>query len=286
MDVTIPEKISPLLQDYTNLLMSELPDVIHGVYLYGSIALSAFDEHKSDIDFITVLKRSLTNTETELVQKLHHTLKKGNSLAKRLDGMYINLEDIGKDNKSLQPYPCCASGTFKKMGYWDINHVTWWTLKHHGVTVVGKRLAELRIATQWLDVEETMNYNVNEYWAKKGKSRIYFLFDGWVEDAVLTLCRIYYTLKFKEIIPKGKAVEYALQVFPSEWHLLLRESLRIRNGENEPSYFSSRIKRAKETRRFILYLIAFCNSNFFTSDTRSDKQAYVCPNVEGATRDS
>ncbi|MCR8983113.1 aminoglycoside adenylyltransferase domain-containing protein [Brevibacillus laterosporus] len=266
MDVKIPKKISPLLQEYSDTLISELSDVIDGVYLYGSIALSAFDEHKSDIDFITIVKRSLTSAEIEIVRKLHHKLKKDNPLAKRLDGMYINLEDIGRDNKSLQPYPCCASGVFKKEGHWDINHVTWWTLKHHGITIVGKRVDDLGIATEWQDVKETMNYNINEYWAKKGKSRIYFLFDEWIEDAVVTLCRIYYTLKYQEIIAKGKAVEYALQVLSSEWHLLLKESIRIRNRENGPSYFSSRIKRAQEARNFIAYMITCCNMNFFTSD--------------------
>ncbi|MDF9413391.1 DUF4111 domain-containing protein [Brevibacillus laterosporus] len=267
MDEKIPKKIRPLLQEYSDVLLSELTDVIEGIYLYGSIALSAFDEHKSDIDFMTIVKRRLTHEELERVSKLHHKLKKDNPLAQKLDGMYISLDDIGRDNKSLQPYPCCASGVFKKEGHWDSNHVTWWTLKHYGITIAGKRINELGIATEWQDVHATMHYNINEYWAKKGKSRIFFLFDEWIEDAVVTLCRIYYTLKDQEIIPKNKAVEHALQALPSDWHLLLRETLRIRNRKNEPSYFSSRIKRARETRNFIAYMITFCNLHFFTNDS-------------------
>ncbi|WP_343070868.1 nucleotidyltransferase domain-containing protein [Bacillus sp. REN10] len=83
-NVNIPNEVNSLLLDYTNLLKAELSDVIYGVYLYGSIALSAFDERKSDVDFITILKRSLTNTELDRLSRLHQKVKKINPLAEKL----------------------------------------------------------------------------------------------------------------------------------------------------------------------------------------------------------
>ncbi|MFF0829431.1 aminoglycoside adenylyltransferase domain-containing protein [Brevibacillus sp. NPDC003359] len=254
MDARIPESVRPLLRDYTQRLKAELPDLIYGVYLYGSIALSGFEEENSDIDFVTLLHRGVTNAEIETLENIHHALLNANPLAKRMDGMYIRLDDIGKTNPSLEPYPYCDSGAFKPSGHYDVNHVTWWVLKQQGITVMGKSVEELHIPTQWFDVGETMKYNVHEYWAPKGNSLLKFWLDGWVEFAVLTLCRIYYALFHEDIIPKRNAVEQALQELPSEWHLLLRESLRIRYHSNEPSLFPSRIKRAKETQRFIRYI--------------------------------
>ncbi|MGM7635184.1 aminoglycoside adenylyltransferase domain-containing protein [Bacillus sp. Hm123] len=267
-NVNIPNEVNSLLLDYTNLLETEFSNVIYGIYLYGSIALSAFDERKSDVDFITILKRSLTNTELGRLSKLHQKMKKMNPLAERLDGMYIHLADIGKENNDLQPYPCCASGTFKKSQYWDMNHVTWWTLKHHGISVTGVHLDELKILTSWCDVEKTMSYNLNKYWANKAKSGWYFLLDDWVEDAVLTMCRIYCSLKYKKIIPKEKAVEYALQTLPNKWSLLFKETLRLRHGDHTSSFFSSRWKRAKETKKFLLYMINDCNLKYINNKVK------------------
>ncbi|GEC90773.1 aminoglycoside adenylyltransferase domain-containing protein [Brevibacillus brevis] len=254
MDTRIPENVRLLLHGYTQRLMAELPDVICGVYLYGSIALSGFEEDNSDIDFVTLLHRRLTNEDTETLKNIHHALQNASPLAKRMDGMYIQLDDIGKTNPSLAPYPYVDNGTFKSSGHYDVNHVTWWILKQQGITVMGKSVEALHISTQWLDVGETMKYNVHDYWSPKGKSMLKFLLDGWVDFAVFTLCRIYYALIHEDIIPKRKAVEQALQELPSEWHLLLKESLRIRYQPNEPSLFSNRIKRAKETQRFIRYI--------------------------------
>ncbi|MFS0556111.1 aminoglycoside adenylyltransferase domain-containing protein [Brevibacillus sp. 179-C9.3 HS] len=254
MNTRIPESVRPLLGDYTQRLMEELPDVIYGVYLYGSIALSGFEEDNSDIDFVTLLHRGLTNAETETLKNIHHALHHADPLAKRMDGMYIKLDDLGKTNPSLEPYPYCDSGAFKPSGHYDVNHVTWWIIKQHGICVMGKNVAELNIPTQWLDVAETMKYNVHDYWSPKGRRMLYFLLDGWVEFAVFTLCRIYYALMHEDIIPKRTAVEHALQELPSEWHLLLKEALRIRYQPHEPSLFSSRIKRAKETQRLIRYI--------------------------------
>lgn len=254
MDTRIPEIVHPLLHDYTERLLSELPDLVCGVYLYGSMALSGFEEATSDIDFVTLLHRGLTTEETEKLHSIHHDLVKSNPIAKRMDGMYIKREDIGKTNSDLEPYPYCDSGTFNASGHYDVNHVTWWLIKQHGIRVTGQSIDELNISTQWFDVGETMKYNIHDYWAPKGKKMRYFLLNGWVEFAVFTLCRIYYSLMHQDIIPKRKAVEHALQELPPVWHTLLKEAMRIRYQPNESSLYSSRIKRAKETQRFIRYI--------------------------------
>ncbi|MCE5173028.1 DUF4111 domain-containing protein [Paenibacillus profundus] len=258
----IPPSIHPLLLQYAELLQIELPDAFHGVHLYGSIALGAYDDQKSDIDFVTTINRSLTADELSRLKNVHRRLLRSSPLAKRMDGMYIRLEDVGKVNGELQPYPCCASGTFKPSAYWDVNHITWWTLKHHAIPVAGRELQPL-IRTDWRDVSDTLKYNIEDYWAQKAEKRLCFLLDEWVESAVLTLCRIEYTLQEQHIISKTGAGEHALAVLPEQWHPQVHEALRIRTGSGIPA-FSSRLRRAAAIQHFLKERIRFCQEHYFS----------------------
>ena len=90
-----------------------------------------------------------------------------------MDGMYIPLADLGKYNDEMNEYVYCADGK-ANIGHWDINAVTWWTLKNQGITVTGKEAEDLSFQIRWDDVVNTMKYNVERYWSEKRSSRIYF----------------------------------------------------------------------------------------------------------------
>ena len=126
MDYLIPRSVHNLMQVHLQLLNTNLPSLIEGVYLYGSIALGAFDEKKSDVDFIVLLKREANEKEVEIIKHIHIQLLEEN-LGSRMDGMYIQTTDLGKTNDILQPYPYCSDGSVE-VGHWDVNHVycfTW-----------------------------------------------------------------------------------------------------------------------------------------------------------------
>ena len=63
MDSRIPSVIRPLLTAYLILTDKALPGFISALYLHGSIALDAFQETLSDIDFIAVISRPCTASD-------------------------------------------------------------------------------------------------------------------------------------------------------------------------------------------------------------------------------
>ncbi|QSX05631.1 hypothetical protein JYG23_13305 [Sedimentibacter sp. zth1] len=83
----------------------------------------------------------------------------------------------------------------KIFGVYLYNSVTWWTLKYNGIPINSPNV-------KWDNIVETMNYNLNSYWKKKLYEKDIFLSDEWIEFAVLTLCRILYTLDNKSITTK------------------------------------------------------------------------------------
>ena len=79
----------------------------------------------------------MNKAEKQQLVELHKKLS-GSTLGKRMDGMYIPLADLGKYNDEMNEYVYCADGK-ANIGHWDINAVTWWTLKNQGITVTGKK---------------------------------------------------------------------------------------------------------------------------------------------------
>ncbi|WP_180953682.1 nucleotidyltransferase domain-containing protein [Bacillus sp. T33-2] len=258
----VPTIIDEFVDNYVRQLTHALSDkVICGVYIYGSIALDAFNLDKSDIDFVVLLNRELNKKEVNTLKDLHSHLNK-KELGRKLDGMYLQLSSLGKNNRDLPPYPYCSKGVIKT-GYWDVNSITWWVLKHHGITLYGPDISSYDFEVGWDNIVESIKYNINHYWYKKSKNKFLFLFDDMLDFSITTVSRIVCALEEKKIFSKEEAISKLLKRFPERRRLILQEAIRIRQNPNSPSHFRSRLKRAAECRDFILYARAYCNEKFF-----------------------
>ncbi|PEK89970.1 nucleotidyltransferase domain-containing protein [Bacillus mycoides] len=256
----LPEEVKQLMEQYIVELKGIFSDEkIVGVYIYGSIALGAFHIETSDVDFVTVISDSVNEAEKQQIIELHKKISKS-TLGKRMDGMYIPLADLGKYNHEINEYVYCADGK-ADIGHWDINAVTWWTLKNQGITVSGKEVEDLSFQIKWDDVVNTMKYNVEHYWFEKAKRPYLFFIEEWVESAVVTMGRILYTLEHKTIVSKDRGLQYMLELYSYKWDPLLREVERMRQNPKEKRIIS-RWRRADMTKQYLLYVIEECRGKW------------------------
>ncbi|ARC83242.1 hypothetical protein U732_2468 [Clostridium argentinense CDC 2741] len=262
MKSKIPDMIVKLLDDYFASIKSAFRDKIFGVYVYNSLALGKFDANKSDIDFITILKNPLSKQELKLLYSIHKKLNIESPYGRKMEGMYIQLNDLGKSNSQIAPYPYFADGKLTTSGYYDINHVTWWVLKHYGVEINSPKACDLNFEVEWSNVLDTMDYNLNIYWKDKINKNIVFLFDSWIEFSILTLCRILFTLENKKITSKVEGAKFSIEFLSSDWRLIIEEAIRIRENTSKDSLYTSRVIRVKEAKKFIYYIINYCNKNY------------------------
>jgi predicted nucleotidyltransferase len=72
----IPNPVKTIMQVYSKNLESQLPTTVQAVYLYGSIALDAYIEGSSDIDFVVIINRSLTYMDIKILSQVHFDLEK------------------------------------------------------------------------------------------------------------------------------------------------------------------------------------------------------------------
>jgi predicted nucleotidyltransferase len=260
MDQRIPESIRPLLQDYLRLLSDQVPDLVAACYLYGSIALDAFNERLSDIDFLTVLHRRPTSQEVRHLQEIHKRLTTTYP-DWPLDGSYLQWDDLGRLPDTVAPYPNVAQGVFHPHGERDLNLVTWWILKHHGVAILGPSPQTLAFTVDWDDLAVRMHDNLNSYWYSwtRSPTRLVQLFtDYGVQWSVLGVLRLWYSFREQDITSKTTAGRYALTHLPSRWHRLIQEAINLRNAPDQRLY-ACPIHRASQAMQFLHYMLQLCN---------------------------
>lgn len=249
-----PPSIQPLLEAYLGAL-DRLHSHFYGIYVYGSVALGAFDQRESDIDILALTEGQWTPRELKQLRALHNGLVHDYKLGKRRAVLYVPSHDLGKIIAEIEPYPYAADGKFHPSGHSDLNAVTWWLVKHKGIALLGPEPAALPLAVAWADVMEAMRYNLNRYWASKAQRSIVFLLDDWIVFGVTTLCRILSTIEDGVITTKPRALVVWRERLPARFRPLLDEAVRIRTHASQPPIYRSPFKRRAAMLAFVEYAI-------------------------------
>ncbi|MBO0586917.1 aminoglycoside adenylyltransferase domain-containing protein [Sporosarcina sp. E16_8] len=264
----IPAVVQNVLNDYIDLLHQLLPNTLEGLYIHGSIALNAYVNDSSDIDFIAIINRRLSKSEVGVLSEIHGMIA-SNYQNPKMDGAYIMWEDIGKLDAADNKYPFYNGGTLSFGAYF--NSITWWILKTSGISIIGPEPTALRIEVDPLHLVSYVSENMNTYWEqriRKIESSIEQIpqlateeIDIEIEWSVLGLLRQYYTLKEHSIVSKLGAGEYALLHMPEEWHQIIREAINVRKGVKTEIFISDE-ERIDMALRFSKYIIRYCNRCF------------------------
>lgn len=255
-DPRIPAGLNPALRAYVDALHEAFPERVYALSLYGSLALGGFVEHTSNIDFLTVMVGQISGDDQFAIKTLHQKLRRVDPWISRLNGEYAELDQIEAGELDT---PCLFVADGSLAGRREVSKAGWLTLVQCGISVIGPEPAAFIPDVPWADLEQEMCYDLGVYWAPKAASRWLFLSSAWVAFAVLTLCRILYTIDRHAVTSKLASAEYALGILPTEWHHLIHEALRVHTGEGDRSFYATRIERAVATRRFVLMAIRLCH---------------------------
>lgn len=258
----IPPALRPLLEHYRAALTT-LPIRFPGVYLYGSVALGAFDEQSSDIDLVAFTAGTWTPAALAQLAALHRQLTAAFPLGGRVEAMYVPFADRGQGKTGIAPYPYTAAGEFHPAGHFDLNAVTWWEIAHDGIPLLGPDPAALHLPVTWADVLETMRYNLDTYWsgqraalaAALAQNPQLALPDDVIPYIVGTLCRILTTIEEGTITSKTGAVREWQPRLPPLYHSLLAETIRLQQHAAGPPGYASAAARTHDTLRFLGYVL-------------------------------
>lgn len=262
MDSRVPTIVQNVLDEYISLCNERIPHTLEGLYLHGSLALNAYLPHSSDIDFVAVTNRHLSEIDVETLSQIHQTLaskypKPG------MDGYYLQWEELGQIQTGNKTYPYYNQGEMTSSSG-EHNAIACWILKTKGINILGPEKTTLHFDVHPQDLIDYVHTNMNTYWLSQMKSMEKLLIlpneivDGAIEWCILGMLRQYYTLKEHDIISKVEAGEYALQHLSERWHKIIKEAIRIRIGGEMQSY-SSKEQRIHDTIECMEYILNYCN---------------------------
>lgn len=263
----IPEKVNIILNEYFDLLESKLPSFLEAYYIYGSVSLGAFNYGFSDIDFIAVMKRKVTESDISILKEIHSQIK--NKFPKTdLMGLYIQESDLQLQHKNERSCPCFIDGVFKGLEKFEKNSIDAYQLKKYGITLKGQEIESYDYIVDWDILVHNMRDNLNTYWLNWMNSCVKFpsiryigsfVSLGMIEWGVLGVSRLYYTFREKDMTSKVGAGEYALRTVPQKWHKIINESMRLRKNRKN-SYYKSIFQRRKDALNYMEFIIQESNN--------------------------
>lgn len=227
IDAHIPKSVRPILELYRSLAEQQVPHLIRGFYVVGSIALDGYHERFSDIDFVAVLNHAATQTDLDSLSNLHKVIETRFPKSK-LSGSYLQWDDLGRFENQIQPHPYYQDGRFYPTGYFEINSVTWWILKNHGIPLWGAKPEDLPFTVDWNLLLAEMKENLHTYWlgwTTRPRAFAIMISDWGIQWVVLGVLRQHYTFKERAITTKLGAAEYALTHLPPQWQPLIQETI-------------------------------------------------------------
>ncbi|CAN7533146.1 DUF4111 domain-containing protein [Devosia sp. LjRoot16] len=235
---------------FVSLLQRNTADLITGLHLIGSIADGDFRPAMSDLDFVAVLSRPLTDEDAEALVLVHRSYRTDPTLP-NLDGIWLTEAELGAGPDPIDDGPTSQQGDFVIAARGNRNPVTWHALPG-AVTLVG----ELDRSALWQDRAHLVSWvrdNAATYW-RRWLARASGISPAMLGRAapmwgVLGISRLAYTGVTGEIASKSAAGEWALTAFEPRWRPIIEEALAYRRGQ--PSNYGNPFARRRDTLAFV-----------------------------------
>jgi hypothetical protein len=259
----LPAPAQAVVDAFLEAAEVEVPTLVEGLYLVGSVALDDFRPQRSDVDFVAVTATRPDALSLAGLGRIHARLR-ASWRRPFFDGIYVTWDDLASDPTRLGPGPSVHESRFQSSSRGERNPITWHTLVQQGIRCHGPAIAALPVWNDPLVLATWTDNNLDSYWRRlvERGARLttrYGLIGltAWAcEWCVLGSSRLHYTLASGAITSKEGAGRYALATFPVRWHRLIEEALRIRCAAGGRSAYRSPLTRRRELLAFTGMVIA------------------------------
>jgi hypothetical protein len=221
------------------------------MYLHGSLAMGGFNVKTSDIDFLVVTDGSLTEETLEAIAEMHRQIADDDpKWAPELEGSYIPKEALRRYDPGRAIHPHIARGGPLTLEQHDSDWVIQrYILRERGAVVAGP---DPKTLIDEIGPEELRQAVVDLLWWWELQIADTALIEQspYQAYAILTMCRMLYTMVHGEIVTKQVAAEWAMEVLEERWLTLIEEALAWRPPEQ--------MDRMPDTLEFIRFALETC----------------------------
>lgn len=231
-----------------------------GMYLDGSLASGDF-EQDSDIDFVMVTDVDVNGDLFAALQEMHDRIAQLDTCwAIQLEGSYISAQALRRfdPDHALHPNIERGSGERLKMVYhdeaWNVHRQV---LRERGIIVSGPAPDTLVDPVSADDLRSAMQAQIHGWLVNILNHTDVLQSRGYQSYAVLTLCRMLYTIETGQVASKPKAARWAQEKLGQRWNALIERTWDGRHNPDQPSTPED----FNETLEFIRYTLQYTGSN-------------------------
>jgi hypothetical protein len=228
----VPKDLADLLQAVATDFSAVLRENLVGIYLWGSLTYDAFNETCSDVDCVGVTRRDLDDREFSEMDQWFKNKKEQNRWVERIDMRFvIDHEFLDKASR------CCGFYHYNEKlvrhGS-DGNPIIWINIAQSGITLCGKdaKVIAPHVSDQCLNdallleleyLKENVTSNAGD------RSDKAFICNAY---AVLTACRILYSVHHRVLVSKDQGYRWAMETVPPVWRAVIRSAKdnRLKNA--------------------------------------------------------
>jgi hypothetical protein len=232
------EDVNAVLSYFLAGIQQILGERFVALYLSGSLALGDFDPRSSDIDFVAVTDGDVPEHLLPALQHLHARFNAGDSAwATEVEAVYIPQGDLRRYDPAHARHPHIERGPEETLD-WDQMDSGWVLqrsiLRECGVTVAGPPPATLIDPVTACDLRRAAGALMDEWWGTMPTDPTPLRRPGYQIYAVLTMCRMLYTLEHGTVVTKPVAARWALRTLGGPWTALIEQALAWRKDSRDP----------------------------------------------------
>jgi hypothetical protein len=212
-----------------------LGDQFVGMYLDGSLALGDFDEATSDIDVLVLTADFLPDALVAELAAMHAGLgESGSKWGYEMEVSYVPQGVLGQLPRREKQFvlPRIERGETLTLREHDMDWVLHChILREHGVALVGRPLTTLIEPVAPEAIKAATRDLFNFWWRPMADEPTNLAFVGYRVYAILTMCRILYTMQHGTVTSKPAAARWAMAELAMEWWVLVKTAVHWQGEE-------------------------------------------------------
>jgi hypothetical protein len=230
--------VNNLLQNLLASIQGILGSCLIGMYLDGSLTSGDFDQD-SDIDFVVVTTEDVCGDLFFALQAMHARITALDSpWAIQLEGSYISQHAIRRYDPAHALHPNIERGSDEQLKMADHDE-SWavhrYVLRQRGIPLIGPPPSTFIDPVSPDDLRRAMLPALHSWATHILNNPLVMSFRGYQSYIVLSLCRIFYTLQFGDVVSKLKAATWAKEALGEQWKgLIERAWVGRHNGQLPP----------------------------------------------------
>lgn len=217
-------EVNALLRELLESARAVLGEHFVGMYLFGSLTSGDFDRH-SDIDVAVVTDEDVGNETFSALRSMHARLAALDSpWATELEVSYIPRHALRRHDPAHSLHPHVDRGAGQSLSL--ARHDSDWVVQRHvlrerAVVLAGPPPQTLIDPVSPDDLGRAMLEILNGWWAPMLDDPARLKGRGYQSYAVLSMCRVLYTLQHGTIVSKQSAARWARATLDARWRELI-----------------------------------------------------------------